>query len=100
MTVLSTQRAVLRDFCELDIEPMKAVFCDSLVMRFGDGIQDRDWIRRWIHRTIERYDTWDFAPWAVVLRDQTAPIGYCGLFQFDDINGQPEIELGYRLAKQ
>lgn len=39
-------------------------------------------------------------PWAVILRELHAPIGYCGLFRFDDINGQPEIELGYRLAKQ
>ena len=26
-------------------------------------------------------------------------IGYCGLTRFDDIDGQPEIEIGYRLAR-
>ena len=26
-------------------------------------------------------------------------IGYCGLFYFLDIHGQPEIELGYRLRR-
>jgi hypothetical protein len=26
-------------------------------------------------------------------------IGYCGLFYFPDIDGQPEIEIGYRLAR-
>jgi len=26
-------------------------------------------------------------------------IGYCGLFFFPDVNGQSEVELGYRLAK-
>jgi RimJ/RimL family protein N-acetyltransferase len=26
-------------------------------------------------------------------------IGYCGLFAFPDINGRPEIEIGYRLER-
>lgn len=26
-------------------------------------------------------------------------IGYCGLFYFPDIGGQPEVEIGYRLAR-
>lgn len=26
-------------------------------------------------------------------------IGYCGLFYFPDINGKPEVEIGYRLTR-
>jgi len=26
-------------------------------------------------------------------------IGFCGLTRFDDVDGQPEIEIGYRLAR-
>ena len=37
--------------------------------------------------------------WAVVLRETDQPIGYCGLTYFPDINGRPEVEVGYRLAR-
>ena len=79
---------------------MIAVFGDPDVMRFGDGPHSVDWIRRWIEHTMERYDLWEFGPWAVVLRESETVIGYCGLFRFDDINGQPEVELGYRIARE
>lgn len=100
MSVVSTSRAVLRRFCKADTESMIAVFSDPDVMRFGDGKQDADWIRQWIEKTAEYYEQWGFGPWAVILRELPTPIGYCGLFRLDDINGQPEIELGYRLAKE
>ena len=100
MIVASTKRTVLRRFSEGDADPMIAVFGDPDVMRFGDGPQSVDWIRCWIDQFIERYDLWGFGPWVIVLRESQTPIGYCGLFRFDDINGQPEIELGYRLAKK
>ncbi len=100
MTVASTQRTVLRRFSDSDVAPMMAVFGDPDVMRFGDGPQSADWTRRWIDRTMERYELWGFGPWAVVLRDSETVIGYCGLVRFDDVNGRPEVELGYRLAKE
>ena len=99
MIVVSTQRTVLRTFCQADAAPMSAVFGDPDVMRFGDGPQDADWIQQWIEQTARQYEQWNFGPWAVVLRQQQTVIGYCGLVRFDDINGQPEVELGYRLAR-
>lgn len=99
MIVASTKRTVLRRFSEADVDPMIAVFGDPDVMQFGDGPQSVDWIRRWIEQSIKCYDLWGFGPWVIVLRESETPIGYCGFFRFDDINGQPEIELGYRLAK-
>jgi len=56
MTVASTQRTVLRRFCEGDLDPMIAVFGDPDVMRFGDGPQSVDWIRCWIEQTIKHYE--------------------------------------------
>jgi RimJ/RimL family protein N-acetyltransferase len=99
MTVALTQRTALRMFRESDFDPMMDVLGDPDVMRFGDGPQSADWTRSWIARTINNYAQ-GFGLWAVVLRKSENPIGYCGLSYFDDINGQPEIELGYRLAKK
>ena len=82
---------VLRRFSESDIDPMTAVFGDPDVMQFGDGPQSADWIRRWTKKAIKQYELWGFGPWAIELRESETPIGYCGLFRFDDINSQPEI---------
>jgi len=42
---------------------------------------------------------WGFGPYAVMEQSSRAVIGYCGLFFFADVNGQPEVEVGYRLAR-
>jgi [ribosomal protein S5]-alanine N-acetyltransferase len=83
----------------LDSEPLNRVFGDAEVMRFGDGVQTRAWVGAWVGRSLENYQQWGFGPYAVVERQRRAVIGYCGLFCFPDVNGQPEVELGYRLAR-
>jgi RimJ/RimL family protein N-acetyltransferase len=99
-SIAITERLTLRHFHILDAEPMYKVFGDPEVMRFGDGVQTKEWVDTWIRTCLERYyQTWGFGPYAVVERQSQAVIGYCGLFFFPDINGQPEVEIGYRLAR-
>ena len=78
---------------------MYRIFCDAEVMRFSDGIQTKEWVHAWLHKCLERYQTWGFSPYAVVEQSSQNVIGYCGLFSFPDINGQPEVEIGYRMAR-
>ena len=100
MFKLRTERLFLRHFHILDYEAMYHVFGDAEVMRFGDGIQTREWVQTWIHTCLERYyQKWGFGPYAIVEQSRRNVIGYCGLFYFPDIDGQPEIEIGYRLAR-
>jgi len=75
------------------------VFGDAEVMRFGDGVQPKDWVREWLRLCIESYRTRGFGSYAVVEQSSGNLIGYCGLFHFPDVNGRPEIEIGYRLAR-
>ena len=98
--VASTERLILRHFHILDADVLSQVFGDPEVMRFGDGVQTKEWIEQWLHACLERYyRTWGFGPYAVVKKAGHDVIGYCGLFYFPDINGQPEVEIGYRLAR-
>jgi RimJ/RimL family protein N-acetyltransferase len=98
--IATTDRLRLRHFHILDAEPMYQVFGDPEVMRFGDGAQTKEWVNAWLRTCLEHYyQTWGFGPYAVVEKHDQEVIGYCGLFFFPDINGQPEIELGYRLAR-
>jgi [ribosomal protein S5]-alanine N-acetyltransferase len=95
-----TERLTLRHFHILDAEAMYRVFGDSEVMRFGDGVQTKEWVQTWLHTCLERYyRTWGFGPYAVVEKQSQDVVGYCGLFYFPDVNGQPEVEIGYRLAR-
>lgn len=96
-----TERLILRHFHIVDAEPMYRVFGDTEVMRFGNGVQTQEWVQTWLQTCLEHYyQTWGFGPYAVVEQRSQDVIGYCGLFYFPDINGQPEVEIGYRLARR
>jgi RimJ/RimL family protein N-acetyltransferase len=98
--IAATERLILRHFHVLDAEAMYQVFGDPEVMRFGDGVQTTEWVQHWLRTCLERYDqTWGLGPYAVMERQSQAVIGYCGLFYFPDVNGHPEVEIGYRLAR-
>jgi len=98
--VASTERLILRHFHILDAEAMYQVFCDPEVMRFSDGVQTKEWVQDWLRTCLERYyQTWGFGPYALVESRSWDVIGYCGLFYFPDVNGEPEVEIGYRLRR-
>lgn len=100
MFLLKTRRLFVRHFHILDAEAIFRVFGDPEVMRFGDGAQTREWVDAWLQSCLERYHTtWGFGPYAVVEKRAREVIGYCGLFYFPDLDGQPEVEIGYRLAR-
>ena len=48
---------------------------------------------------LKRYQTWGFGPYALVEQSSQNVIGYCGLSLFPDLDGQAEVEIGYRLAR-
>ena len=100
MFLIQTERLMLRHFHILDEDAMARLFGDVEVMKYGDGVQTKEWVRDWLRTCLERYHrAWGFGPYAVVERLTWEVIGYCGLFHFPDVNGQPEVELGYRLAR-
>ena len=96
---LTTERLFLRHFLTTDHGPMCRIFCDDDVMRFSDGRQTKEWVHGWLHSCFERYQTWGFGPYAVIEQSTYSVLGYCGLFFFPDLEGQAEVEIGYRLAK-
>jgi RimJ/RimL family protein N-acetyltransferase len=100
MIIAQTERLLLRYFHILDREPMFRIFGDAEVMRFGDGVQTKEWVTDWLQKCLDHYyREWGFGPYAVIEKNTQEVIGYCGLFFFPDVNGRPEIEIGYRLAR-
>ncbi len=97
--MIETDRLLVRRFDKNDAFALLHVFGDPEVMRFGDGAQTEEWIRSWIDWVLQDYEEKGHGPLAVVDKKSANAIGYCGLFDFPDINGRPEIELGYRLLR-
>ena len=99
MFLLKSGRLLLRHFNSTDRESLMRVFGDTEVMHFGDGVQTKESVDNWLRACLENYQTWGFGPYAALEQSGEQVIGYCGLFYFPDINGRPEVEIGYRLAR-
>ena len=99
MIIQETDRLILRHFHAFNAQAMDHVFGDPEVMLYGPGIQTQSWVEDWLRDCMENYQMLGFGPWAVVERSSSKVIGYAGLFYFPDIDGRPEIEMGYRLAR-
>jgi hypothetical protein len=100
MIIVETERLILRHFHICDSAAMNCVFGDAEVMRFGKGVQTQQWVRVWLRGCLEDYhQNWGFGLWAVVEKNSRESIGYCGLTYFPDVGGQPETEIGFRLAR-
>ena len=98
--IFETDRLIIRPFHVSDAHAMNHIFGDPEVMHFGNGIQTPEQIHDWLRNCLENYrQKSGIGPWAVMEKNSNEVIGYCGLFYFPDVCGQPEIEIGYRLAR-
>jgi RimJ/RimL family protein N-acetyltransferase len=95
---ITTERLIIRPFTEADLAAMHAVWSDPEVMKLVPS-QPYDWqkSRAKLAEKISHQDRHGFSKWAVTERDSGTVIGECGLQYLD---GGPEIELGYKLARR
>ena len=98
-TVAETVRLILRHFHVEDSAAMDRVYGDPEVMKFSHGVRTLEWVRERLRSCLDDYHLHGFGLWAVVERTTHEVIGYCGLGHFQANGTQPEIELGYRLAR-
>jgi len=93
---LETERLILRSFRQEDIDAMAQLFANPDFMRFSLGVFTE---RQKTVDFIEKVMGWDRAgmpsQFAVVLRDESTVLGYCGFHHHPEVPG--EVEIGYRL---
>lgn len=99
MLALETPRLRLREFHYDDTLALETVLGDAEVMKHGPGSQSKEQIQKWLAETLQLYELHKFGPLAIIEKGTGAFVGYCGLFFFCDLDGQEEIEIGYRLAR-
>ncbi len=98
-TTLNTERLILRPLQDGDEVALMPVFGDPDVMQFGDLVSDQTEVASWVHSKVEQAANSGHAVMLVTERGTGDALGYCGLFDEEDLDGKPEVEVGYRLVK-
>ena len=100
--MIETKRLRLRRVRISDHAAFDSLFSDEEVMESSDdGPLDSKEVGVWMNRQIDVYEKSNGVEMlAVEMKSTSEVIGYCGLTQFRDIDGLPEVEVGYRLIRK
>ena len=98
--VAQTDRLNLRQFDTDDLDDLTEVLGNADVMTYSvTGPLTQVEVQEHIRRYCAHWHRWGYGLCAVVHRTNGKVLGYCGLQYFDEIDGRPEIEVGYRLNR-
>jgi len=100
--MIETERLILRRLTASDHEALESLFGNAEVMKSSvDGPLDSENVATWLSDQIGSYETGNgIENLAAINRTTSELIGCCGLTLYPDIDGVPEIEIGYRLARR
>lgn len=93
-----TQRLVIREMTEADLEPMAELLGDPDVMAFYRHPKDRSEAFDWIRWNQRLYREHGFGLWLLELRGTGEFVGDCGLTP-QEVDGIVEIEVGYHVRR-
>jgi len=101
---LETERLILRPFEPRDLEPYAAINADAETMRFFEKPLTREDTAAWIERANGALARTGIHFVTAELKSTGTCVGMIGLSRFDDetraaIPGRPEVEVGWRLAR-
>lgn len=96
-TILETERCVIRETTEEDVEDFFRIYGDPAITRYTEGLypdkeQEREYIREYIEKI---YTFYEFGIWTVLEKESGAVIGRAG-FSFRP--GFDEPELGFLIG--
>lgn len=101
MKILETKRLVLRHLLPSDIDDLSALYRDPEIRRFfPEGTLTREETKEEVEWFLNGHPAHpELGLWATIHKDDNAFIGRCGLLPWT-IEGRPEVEVAYLLAKQ
>lgn len=97
--ILETERLHLREMKQSDFGALCRILQDEKTMYAYEGAFSYKEVQEWLDRQLERYRTYGFGLWAVVLKEIGEVIGQCGL-TIQPWNGQEVLEIGYLFQRQ
>ena len=96
-TILETERLILREFDEDDVESFYALGSDPAITRFtGDpGLTSVEHAREVLRsRPLADYHKFGHGRWACVYKENRSVVGFAGLKFLEDLK---EVDIGFRL---
>jgi RimJ/RimL family protein N-acetyltransferase len=99
MLILETERLVLERMTPADLDFLAGLLGDPEVMVHFPKPLDRAGAKDWLERVLASYERTGSGFGMVRLRDSGEAIGQVGLIH-REINGQPELEVAYMLARR
>ena len=77
-----------------DFDALCRIMQDEETMTAYEGAFSDEEVQAWLDRQLERYRKWGFGLWAVILKENGAMIGQCGL-TMQPWKGEDVLEIGY-----
>jgi ribosomal-protein-alanine N-acetyltransferase len=96
MSILQTERLILRPFREEDLNRLVELFANRDFMRFSLGPYTREQTAAFLHKVIGWQRTGLPSLFALELKTERPLLGYCGFFHHAP-EVTPDVEIGYRL---
>lgn len=95
---LETDRLILRDWRDEDLDPLHSLNSDPVVMATIGPLQDREAARAGLGRLMARAISDGHTFWALERKSDGRMIGFCGVAKGTVPHIADEIEIGWRLA--
>lgn len=93
---IETQRLILREFQQEDTQKLASILANPKVMKFSPtGILSVVQTQEKVESFMTSYQEYGFGKWAVILKESSELIGYCGI-AVEKIDCQDDQEIGYR----
>ena len=99
MIILETEHLLFRPLTLSDLDDLIALYADPEVMRFLGGPRSKEDVQHALSGYIREYEIYGHSFFATIQKSDQRFIGHCGLLN-QEVEGVPEVELGYVLAPQ
>jgi len=98
VTVLETERLLLRRLTPADADALHRVLSDPIAMQHYPKPYDHEMTNGWIQWSLRNYERYGFGLWAVIHKAEDRLIGDCGL-TIQHVEGVDELEIGYHILR-
>ena len=99
MSILESDRLVLRALTLADTSGLLEVLGDPVAMQHYPAAKDRPQVEAWIRWALESYERNGFGLWAVVRQTDGAFLGDCGPM-LQPVEGRTIPEIGYHIVRR
>jgi RimJ/RimL family protein N-acetyltransferase len=98
MSLLETERLLLRPLCEADLDDLCALYADAEVMRYLGNGQTRtsEETAERLQRAVAHWLKYGFGIWTVCDKSDGRYVGRCG---YGNLHDYPDMELAYSLHR-